>query len=584
MEMRRSLNSTKKSNHSGVEHSAGEISAVAYAPLSRALSGTGLLLTAGTLAISLGLFFLLPRLSAGYLSSYSPRNEFVSGFSESVQLGEIGLIQQSNVVVMHIELEQSGGTFAGPPAVPQDLKWRGVALTHFDGRLWSNPPDQTMEVASGNGGRFDLLHTERQREKILTSSEGQRFRPLRYRVVMEPVGANVLFLAPVAASLQARIRQVGIDSNGSVLNLDRRMTESYEATSLLPQVTPRLLRSRSGNVPPDVAAAYTQLPEHLDPRVRQLAQRITQDASTDYDKAVAVEQYLSANYGYSLQMAITPPADPLAYFLFERKQGHCEYFASAMALLLRTVGIPSRIVNGFRAGEYNDLTGKYIIRGRDAHSWVEAYLPAYGWATFDPTPPDPQGSADGWSRLLLYLDAGREFWREWVINYDFLHQRTLTTSASRKSLQAVEEARLWSRRQYRSLVQRARSMQQSVADAPLRWSMLGMVGAGMALLLLNLPRLIRGLRKSRLARNPARAPQAAASIWYERMVRALERRGVRKLPEQTPAEFVEAIFEPELRGSVAAFTQEYEQARFGNSPEHAQHLPRLYEEIVGAKR
>jgi hypothetical protein len=600
MEMRRSLRSTARSTarssttgsgehseagHSASGHSTNASSAIPCAPLSLALSGTGLLLTAGTLVISLGLFFLLPRLSAGYLSSYSPRNEFVSGFSESVELGEIGRIQQSNVVVMHVELENSGGARQGPEASIPDLKWRGVALTHFDGKLWSNPPEQAMEIASGNGGRFDLWRRQGHGETAFDPSGGQSFRPLRYRVVMEPVGTNVLFLAPVAASLQARIRDLGIDSNGSIFNLDHgRMTESYEATSLVPQLAPKLLRSHSGEYPPEIAAAYTQLPEHLDPRISELARHITENVSTDYDKAMAVQEYLRANYGYSLQMAVTPPADPLAYFLFERKQGHCEYFASAMAVLLRTQGIPSRIVNGFRAGEYNDLTGKYIIRGRDAHSWVEAYLPAYGWFSFDPTPPDAQASNDTWSRMLLYLDAGREFWREWVINYDFLHQRTLTVSAGRKGLQIAEEARLWGRHQYHSLLQRARSVQQSAANSPLRWGMLAAIAGGILLLLANLRGLIRGWRRSRLARNPARAPQAAASIWYERMIRSTERRGMRKLPGQTPAEFVEAISEPVLRSTVAAFTENYEQARFGNSPEHARRLPQLYEEVVGAKK
>ncbi len=321
----------------------------------------------------------------------------------------------------------------------------------------------------------------------------------------------------------------------------------------------------------------------LDPRIGALARRITEHASTDYDKALAVEQYLKANYGYSLQMAITPPADPLVYFFFERKQGHCEYFASAMAVLLRSVGIPARIVNGFRTGEYNDLTGKYIIRGRDAHSWVEVYLPANGWTTFDPTPPGSQEVSDAWSRMLLYLDAGREFWREWVINYDFSHQHTLTMSAGRKGLHIIEQARLWSRRQLRSLVERARSLQQSASDAPLLWGMLALLAVSLVLLLVNLRRLLRHWRRSRLASNPGRAPQAAASIWYQRMIRSLERRGLRKLPGQTPAEFVEVISEPGLRTSVAAFTEQYEQARFGNSPEHAERLPQLYEEVAGTK-
>ena len=75
-----------------------------------------------------------------------------------------------------------------------------------------------------------------------------------------------------------------------------------------------------------------------------------------------------------------PQADPIAYFLFERKRGHCEYFASSMAVMLRAVGIPSRVVTGFRGGEFNDLTGSYIIRARDAHAWVEAYIPEPGMA------------------------------------------------------------------------------------------------------------------------------------------------------------------------------------------------------------
>jgi transglutaminase-like putative cysteine protease len=542
-------------------------------------------LTAGTLVLSVGLFFLLPRLSAGYLSSYSPRNEFVSGFSESVQLGQIGRIKQSNTVIMHVEVDNSAGDYrqSGTPG-GLDLKWRGVALTHFDGKLWYNPPNQSMEIASNTRGRFDLWRRYLEQNKTFAAGQQPRFRPLRYRVVMEPVGTNVVFLAPLAATVQARIRDLGIDSNGSVFNLDRRqLTESYEATSLIPQLTPELLRSRSAQYPASVTAAYTQLPPHLDPRIRELARRITERASTDYDKAIAVEHYLSSNYGYSLQLPLSAPADPLAYFLFERKAGHCEYFASAMAILLRTLGIPARLVNGFRSGEYNDLTGKYIIRGRDAHSWVEAYLPAFGWTSFDPTPPDPQAARDTWARLLLYLDAGREFWREWIINYDFLHQRTLTVSAGRKGLHMAEQARLWTRRQYRSLVQHARAAQEKASNAPLRSGALALLVVAAFLLLLNLRRLLQGWRTSRIARHPAQHPQAAASIWYQRMTRTLERRGWRKLPAQTPAEFVLAISEPALRRSVAEFTQQYEQARFGNSSEHARRLPGLYEEIVGAK-
>jgi len=92
------------------------------------------------------------------------------------------------------------------------------------------------------------------------------------------------------------------------------------------------------------------------------------------------------HYGYTLQLLSTPVADPLANFLFVRKQGHCEYFASSMAVMLRTLHIPARVVNGFRSDEFNDVTGNYVVRAKNAHSWVEAYFPGYGWTTFDPTP------------------------------------------------------------------------------------------------------------------------------------------------------------------------------------------------------
>ena len=105
-----------------------------------------------------------------------------------------------------------------------------------------------------------------------------------------------------------------------------------------------------------------------------------------YDKAVAIERFLRSRYAYTLKLSGKPGDDPLAHFLFETHAGHCEYFASAMTIMLRTLGIPSREVNGFLPGEYNDLAGDYIVRASDAHSWVEVYFPGTGWVTFDPTP------------------------------------------------------------------------------------------------------------------------------------------------------------------------------------------------------
>src|SRR5438445_11208009 len=117
--------------------------------------------------------------------------------------------------------------------------------------------------------------------------------------------------------------------------------------------------------------------------------------------------------------------DPIGDFLFNVRQGHCEYFASAMAIMLRTLGIPSRLVNCFLPVEYNDISQQYVVRGSDAHTWVEAYFPGYGWITFDPTPAAGTISvAAAWGRFSLWMDAFRTFWTDWVVSYDFSRQFT----------------------------------------------------------------------------------------------------------------------------------------------------------------
>ncbi len=160
---------------------------------------------------------------------------------------------------------------------------------------------------------------------------------------------------------------------------------------------------------------------------------------------MALERYLRTHFGYTLQLGRVAQRDPLAYFLFERKQGHCEYFASAMAVMLRTLRIPSRVVNGFRTGEFNDVTSQYLVRASNAHSWVEAYFPGYGWISFDPTPAAPAEMRTGWNRWALYADAMASFWREWVVSYDVSHQYILGHRAAQGGADWIRRARRWGR-------------------------------------------------------------------------------------------------------------------------------------------
>jgi hypothetical protein len=357
----------------------------------------------------------------------------------------------------------------------------------------------------------------------------------------------------------------------------------YEATSDISQPGASELRTATYDYPPEILLEYLQL-QSVDRRVVSLAREITASADNNYDRAAAVDRYLRLNFGYTLQLPRSVPRDPIANFLFERKQGHCEYFASAMAIMLRALGIPSRVVNGFRTGEFNDITSQYLVRASNAHSWVEAYFPGYGWISFDPTPAAPAQMHTGWSRSMLYLDAMASFWREWIINYDAGHQYSLGREATRNSVAWLQRVRNWARQQHEALLTAARRTQGTVSDSPLKWSLEAGAFALLLLLSANARRFWRALRNQQLAARPEKSPSLAATIWYERMTRMLARQGWSKSPAQTPAEFLVCIQDEAIREPVAKFTQHYESARFGGSAEDAQRLPELYEEISTAGR
>jgi protein-glutamine gamma-glutamyltransferase len=517
------------------------------------------------------LFFVLPRVSTGYLNMYSPGSEVSTGFSEQVQLGRIGQIQQSGVLVMRIQID-------GDKTGAYDLNWRGVALSLFDGRRWSNPHEQ-LPASQLPDGRFDIWRTRAQR-----SQTAQEARPIHYRVVMEPVGTEVFFMAPVAESLRGSYRKVGVDGAGAAFNLDGRQPITiYEAWSNIAQSDPSKLRLAAGDYPPEVLLHDLQLPR-IDPRIARLAAEITASTNNNYDKAHAIESYLRTRLGYTLELPRILPRDPLSDFLFERKRGHCEYFASSMAVMLRTLQIPARVVNGFRTTEFNDVTSQYLVRASSAHSWVEAYFPGSGWVSFDPTPASGRPVATGWSRASLYLDAMASFWREWVINYDVSHQYNLGMQAAQDSRLAASSLLDWTRRRYDFLLALAGRVESAISRSPDRW----IVAAALILCLIfgagSAPYLRRALRQWRLAASPAKSPSLAASIWYERMQRLLERRGWRRSPSQTPQEFVRSIEDSAVRNCVRQFTAIYESARFGGSSQDAEQLPGLYDEVSSAAK
>lgn len=527
------------------------------------------------LFIAAVLFFLMPRMSAGYMGDYSFGTDLSTGFSDRVQLGQIGRIQQSNAVVMHIQID-------GDTAGAYDLHWRGIALSNFDGTTWSSPHERyTLPKQPENS--FRIPHINPPLRSLVTPSQA-REQIIHYRVLMEPIGTSIFFLAPWANTVRGDYQALEVDPVGAVYDFDTRHPISrYDAESNIAAAVPTELRTAGRNYPPHILAGYLRLPA-LDPRVARLAAQIAGSSHTDFDRAAALENYLKTHYAYSLQLPTAPVKDPIANFLFDRKQGHCEYFASAMAVMLRSLGIPSRVVNGFRTDEFNDVTANYVVRAKDAHSWVEAYFPGYGWQTFDPTPGGGGGKVQGWGRIALYIDAMASFWRDWIVSYDSSHQYALGQSAIGRSRVLWEGTRDWARHHYDSMLKWARHSQDRLEQAPGRSTLLAILITIGLVVLANLGRIARLLHETWLQAHPERSPEQVATLWYQRMASVLARRGIRRGATQTPSEFAREIHDEGLREPVTNFTEVYESARFGNCPQDAQRLPELYDEVESVAR
>jgi transglutaminase-like putative cysteine protease len=542
--------------------------------LSLSLVRTTGVMVAAILAAAFVLFFAMPRISGGYLSRYAQSDAISTGFSDSVNLGEIGRIQQSSSVVAHVHID-------GDNTGQHEIRLRGAVLSNFDGHRWTHPHRDADVLSQGYGRLFQLSPrgSQLERGELVRLARGPQADLLRYRVLMEPLNTAVIFTIPAAQALFGPFREIGVDDDQTFHNLDHEhIVTIYEGVSDVSLPNPTTLGRQSATLPEGFPTRYLQLPEQLDPRIPELARKITASAKSPYYRAFAIEHYLTTQFGYTLQLPSEPPADPIADFLFHRRRGHCEYFASSMAVLLRTVGIPSRVITGFRGGQFNQVNANYIIRASDAHSWVEAYIPGAGWMSFDPTPAGSAPAASFWSRSQLYMDAAREFWREWVVNYDAAHQQALSVSSIRQTRSHIADFRLWARRKYHRMLQTARNVHYEATHDPKRLLRPSLILLALVLLVA-LPPAIRHTRNLLRASSPGTSPRSAATIFYTRMTRRLARRGYPRTPAQTPSEFAVSIPDPALRAAVLRFTSAYEHARFGGSPSAAANLPALLDQI-----
>lgn len=282
--------------------------------------------------------------------------------------------------------------------------YRGVVFDHYNGKGWEIGSERSDDVIA-------------EEQPLILDIPGIPVSQVRTRVqsfFVQSELPNIIFASWKPEQLFFPANRVKVDSYGS-LRSPFELTEGtvYSVISEQPLYSGKTLRNfpRATDLP--AGPEYTSLPdseELLD--VARLSQVVTRDHTDRYDKVLAIEDYLKQNYAYDLDIAPqTEEGDAVSYFLFREKRGYCEHFASAMAVMARSAGIPARVVTGYTGGTYNPFTGLWEVKQSDAHAWVEVYFGAAGWVPFDPTPgfgvPDPQGEGQSpWlaGRIFSYLE------------------------------------------------------------------------------------------------------------------------------------------------------------------------------------
>jgi transglutaminase-like putative cysteine protease len=543
-EIKRSIETSRRSVTNRLLVPAADRTRIENA-LVKTAAGLGL----GIVATAAVFFFVIPRYRSGYLTGLGTGTENITGFSGTVKLGDLSRLMRSSTVIFRVIPQGNPRQYIG-------IKWRGVALDSFDGKHWYNDNTRQTAVQPVSYNRF-----------IIPFPPGAKERPektLSYTVLLSPISSDVLFAAPFARQLSGRIHLLLLDETGSIHDTRYGLSSlKYEVVSNVGLPPPSLLRSAPESYSSAIRLLYLRLPLRLDPRIRELAEKVSSSATNNYDRAVEIRNYLRDHFGYTLAAQNIDPSDPIGSFLFTTRKGYCEYFASAMAIMLRTLGIPARLVNGFQTGSYNSFGKDFVVRARDAHSWVEVYFPHYGWIPFDPTPPDPNPVIP--SQLDNYVDALTLFWSEWVINYDFSHQVRLATQVEVQSHNVQEDVSHRFDHLRTELAGMAKKIESLLVAH--KFLLLVVMLAMTAAFLLGGKNWdfqeLRFLWASMVLRSERPLSLQEATYSYHHFLNILQTKGFRKLPCETPEEFVQKIEPSLLRGKAGDFTRLYNAARYG---------------------
>lgn len=521
-------------------------------PISSRFFWTTNAIALGAFSLTLVIFFLTPRIGTGFFNKNRVEQIRTSGFSEQVDLGTMGAVKLDPTVVMRVEFPDRQSPFA----VADRLYFRGAAFDVYNGRSWSRSSAHRRVVPRTDDGTF-----------LVDDAAGGTEQGLRQEILLEALDTAVLFGASFVVSVKGAFQVLQADDlGGLLLPFSPGSRFQYSLRSRSDRILEEERREAVLRYPDDVVAQYLQLPP-MEARVTALAQEVTRQAATPYERSLALESHLRTAYRYSLDVGAAPPAHPVEEFLFTRKTGYCEHYATAMVIMLRGLGIPARLVTGFLPGEWNGFGNYYTVRQRDAHAWVEVYFPKSGWVTFDPTPAVTDTASEApWAGLVRMADSIQLKWDRFIIQYSFRDQ----VKAARNIRDRGEKVRGQAQGLAMAVAQWARRWRDELVaewGRPDRLWSLGLAGvilfpaAGLALW------LWQRLRPRR-ATSAAATRQAAAVKVYGRMLELLEARGLRKAPCDTASEFARQVTRAwtEAEPFVAPLTELYCRVRFGQAP------------------
>jgi transglutaminase-like putative cysteine protease len=493
-------------------------------------------------------FVAFPRVGLSLLLLNRPTSGRMVGFSDHVDLGGVGTLRTDPTIVIRVEIPDL-------PAPPPDriaLYLRGTALDAYDGSAWTR-----SRVARVSAERLGNM------VPILRYPSPAMDRAIK--LDLEPIDPPVLFLPPNTAAIQVRPRGEplfgskievlrGSEDELRYLSPDNRGI-SYEAFLIEPHE--RFVHA----LPVEAREAYLALPD-MPPRIAALALEWTEGAGSPMAKAKAIEARLKQDYSYDLNSPSGASRDPLDHFLFESRRGHCEYFSTAMAVLLRHVGVPTRNVTGFVGGTYNRFGSYYSIRQGDAHSWVEAYIDGDGWTRFDPTPPSGAQSLMATTGLVAtlrdMLEAMGKTWDRRVVRYDLQQQIWLFSGLRSQFMQT--------RRSIGSVaVELGSKPRGSLAVGA---ALIVAIGGGVVAFVLWRRRRTRGEGKGAPSKQGLGPEAKLATELYQRLQKEMAVVGVPRSPGTPPLRHAQKLLEDKhpCAEAVHEVTCAYLRARFGDEP------------------